>query len=76
MSICSIGVAMGRIKVANEKSPISIFKVYGAHFEVNAVFTDTIMTKSLEGSKDLIGHYHKNMKMNVVQDEIVEACAE
>jgi hypothetical protein len=78
MSVSSVGVAMGRIKVAHEQSMISIFKVYGSETSVNAVFHNTILTDSLikaGKSSGYIGSYHRNMDMGRVLDEICEAIA-
>ena len=70
MSISSISTAIDRIKVAREESMIAIFKVYGDERLINAVFDSTIMTRSLYGSRDYIGSYHKNMSMDAVNKEI------
>ncbi len=62
MSICSINATIDRITVAEENSPIAVFKCKSVN-KFDSMFANTIITKKMieNNHEDFIGVYHKNM---------------
>ena len=76
MSICTIGIILEKIKVANEMSPVAVFKTErpdGKH--LNVVFKNTVMTaKMMRLVPDMfVGEYHNRMDMSDVRKELESA---
>jgi hypothetical protein len=75
MSIMSVYQAMIRIKDADQRSPIAIFKCEEKGDQINAVFASTVRTQTMikSGDENYIGSYHRGMDLALVRRSIEEA---
>ena len=70
MSVGSVSIIIGRMKKAEQASPIAVFK---ENKNLNAVFANTVSTLSRISSKDktLIGVFDKTMDINEIRGKLL-----
>jgi len=61
MAISDVRTIMGRIKVAEQNSPILVRKLNNG--ALDAAFADTVESRNIiaAGGSDIVGVYHRNM---------------
>lgn len=72
MSICTVSIAMDRIKSARKKSPIAIFRCAEENM-IEAIFGDSITTRQrLEHDKTFVWMFDGSMDLDCVAAKLNE----
>ncbi len=75
MSISTVDLILKRIEGAAEDSPIAVFKARGWPGRLNAVFGETIRTRTESViNPDFVGMFHGGMDMNEVRYKLFSSC--